>query len=77
MQRPLKLLARFEWFGPRRSGGWGWSPISWQGWLVMLVFLAAILWAASRRPPRLRILMVLVGAFIAICYITGGPPGMQ
>lgn len=29
------------WF-KRKRYGWGWSPCSWQGWLVTLVYLALI-----------------------------------
>jgi hypothetical protein len=34
-----------EWFAPKRYG-WGTGrPIAWQGWLVLLVFLAVVIGA--------------------------------
>ncbi len=30
------------WF-KRKKYGWGWSPCSWQGWLVTLVYVALII----------------------------------
>jgi hypothetical protein len=29
------------WFGPKRIG-WGWSPRSWEGWLVVGLSVAAV-----------------------------------
>lgn len=31
-----------EWFEPRH-GGWGWTPISWQGWALSLAFIVLAL----------------------------------
>ncbi len=31
------------WFGPKRSLGWGWSPISWEGWAVVAAVLIGLL----------------------------------
>lgn len=33
---------RAYWF-KRRRYGWGWFPVSWQGWLVVTVYLAVVL----------------------------------
>lgn len=29
--------------------GWGWTPVTWQGWLVILVYIALILALVSVR----------------------------
>ncbi len=34
------MITRRPWFVPKRHFGWGWSPASWQGWVVTLIFLA-------------------------------------
>lgn len=34
------------WF-KRKAFGWGWVPATWQGWLVTLVFLLAVLALAT------------------------------
>ena len=36
-----------EWFEPRR-GGWGWTPIRWQGWAITLAFIALALRTITR-----------------------------
>ncbi len=33
--RTTPLLGTKLWFGPRRHG-WGWRPMSWEGWAVVL-----------------------------------------
>ena len=31
------------WFGPKQVSGWGWSPVSWEGWLVVGGLVLALL----------------------------------
>src|ERR1035437_34282 len=33
------------WFRAKRYG-WGWYPVSWQGWATVLVFVALVVWVA-------------------------------
>ena len=71
------ILGKKVWFGPRGWGGWGWTPVSWEGWLVFAVGLGAIgvvivrYGEASARPAVLAITSVL----ILICWIKGTSPG--
>jgi hypothetical protein len=68
------------WFKGKRYG-WGWYPSSWQGWGVLLGFIALILWNSSHtdasgqtlRPFILENLLLVV-LLIVICYRTGEPP---
>jgi len=61
------------WFGPRRWLGWGWTPASWEGWAVFVVFAgAAIGLAAARLAP---LVSVAVAALLVVCYLKGTPPG--
>lgn len=30
------------WFR-RKSFGWGWQPVTWQGWVIMVVYLVVIM----------------------------------
>jgi hypothetical protein len=39
--RTEPLVGTKLWFGPR-DGGWGWEPISWQGRIVEVVYLLAM-----------------------------------
>ena len=33
------------WFKAKQYG-WGWYPASWEGWLVLAVYLIAVIWGA-------------------------------
>ncbi len=73
------------WF-KRRRYGWGWLPVTWQGWLTVAVFLALSLSAARLLPPKpqqpatselvsfLAILLGLTVALLAIGYAKGPAP---
>lgn len=68
------------WF-PAKKYGWGWgAPVTWQGWLVLLVFLGALTGGALYIDPKVSpvgyfaYVTVLGAAFIAVCYKTGEPP---
>jgi hypothetical protein len=39
------------WF-KRRRYGWGWVPVKWQGWLVLLGFIGIVFAAALRLPLK-------------------------
>ena len=47
------------WFGPKRVIGRGWSPYSWEGWLVQVAFLVLLIAAAVTLRGSARILAVL------------------
>jgi len=60
-----------EWFAPKRYGiGFG-LPISWQGWAVLIAYLAAVfaLAFAFRRNP-IQLIAALVPLTIAFLVIT-------
>lgn len=68
--------------------GWGWTPATWQGWLVMLVFIALIMLNAFRLDlytqsesdtifnfiPQTFILVIVL---LIICWIKGEKPRWQ
>ncbi|MEI6660365.1 MAG: PspC domain-containing protein [bacterium] len=75
------------WFR-RKSFGWGWTPCSAEGWLVMLVYLVGILkivlWAKyiqASGPDALCTLVMpfvlLTSILICICHIKGEDPKWQ
>lgn len=39
------------WF-KRRRYGWGWIPVSWQGWLTLVAFVGVVLWDALQLPSK-------------------------
>ena len=68
------------WF-PAKKYGWGWgAPVTWQGWMVVLVFLGALTGGALYIDPKATpvgyfvYVTVLAAAFIGVCYKTGEPP---
>jgi hypothetical protein len=63
-----------EWFAPKRYGIGSGLPISWQGWIVLLGFVALTVIIAvefGRRPMQLVAALVpLVVVFVMICART-------
>jgi hypothetical protein len=72
------IITKRPWFGPKRYYGWGWSPITWQGWLVTAVLGAVVIAAfryfgITRMAIRAEICAGLV--YFAIVLLTGTKPG--
>jgi hypothetical protein len=68
------------WF-PAKRYGWGWGvPQTWQGWLVIVCYLAlvaaGIVAIDPARSPASFVgyLMLLSMLLVAICWATGEPP---
>jgi len=67
------------WF-PAKRYGWGWGlPATWQGWVVMVCWLAAFTTGAIVLAPHhmaayLIFATVMAAVLIAICYAKGEPP---
>jgi len=68
------------WF-PAKRYGWGWGPpATWQGWVVLVVFVALIVTGPFLFPPQaelaayLAYVGVLTVAMIGICWLKGEPP---
>lgn len=73
-----------RWFAPKRYG-WGWTPVTWQGWLTVAAFvtlLAALPFYARSQAstPGDALLTAVSGGVILllamfwICFRTGGRP---
>ena len=60
-----------EWFAPKRFGYGSGLPISWQGWLVTVLFLILVVGAAILFSDRPIIFFgVLIPAMLALIIIT-------
>jgi len=68
--------------------GWGWTPVTWQGWAVTLVAIALIIANAIRlgkyNVPESEFAIYIVShtaiiiiILIAICYVKGEKPKWQ
>lgn len=71
------------WF-PAKRHGWGWGlPSAWQGWIVLLVYVAMIALLAWHVPPRIHPflfagLVVLASALLGwVCWAKGEPPSWR
>ena len=73
------MITKYPWFGPEHSFfGWGWTPITWQGWATTILFLAVILGARlvwGRGPRTLYVVLGAVVAFFGVILLTGTAPG--
>ena len=68
------------WFRAKRYG-WGWGlPVTWQGWIVLVAFIALIIAGRFLFPPKeqtgafVSYLLALIALFVAICWVKGEPP---
>jgi len=67
------------WF-PAKRFGWGWGlPATWQGWVVLIVWLGLTVTGGILIRPRHFVLfgafnIVMVGILTLICYLKGEPP---
>jgi hypothetical protein len=72
------MIVNHPWFGPKNGFGWGWTPVSWEGWVVIAIFLAVILGAMLFLRERSEILYVSAGAvmlLLGVILLTGTAPG--
>jgi hypothetical protein len=75
--RVTPLLGSKVWFGPRRYG-WGWSPVSWEGWAVMAAYVVGVLVVvplAARGTTAALALVGVTAALMAVCVVKGTAPG--
>ena len=76
---------RTLWFKARRYG-WGWTPITWQGWLTLLIYAAVVFGTSaivrgSNATDPITLALLTGVVFIAtctlltICVLKGEKPG--
>jgi hypothetical protein len=67
------------WFRAKRYG-WGWGlPGTWQGWAVLVLWVAAFILGRRYLVPHnvyahLAFALAMVGLLLSICYKKGEPP---
>ena len=68
------------WFR-RKLYGWGWTPCSWQGWLVILIWVILFIPAVSNLDREIYknylFIFLSIAVLIAICYKKGEKPKWQ
>ena len=74
----IRRITHKPWFGPKESVGWGWRVTSWQGAVVLGLFLLSMfVIIAFSRSTMLGALGALIASafFILVALYTGDPPG--
>ncbi len=70
----------------RKSYGWGWTPVTWQGWGITIVYVVILIvlsssvdWNNQKEIMLMFVLplIILTTAFIGIAYKTGEKPRWQ
>jgi len=68
------------WF-KRKLYGWGWTPVKWQGWLAVFIwvilFVFGILKMDHEWLKNLIFIFIFTGILIYICYKKGEKPKWQ
>ena len=72
------------WFKARLYG-WGWTPVKWQGWLVVVAYISSLVLLSSRTDSNSHLsadtffelivpFILLTAMLIAICFWKGEKP---
>ena len=73
------LLGTKLWFGPRGWSGFGWRPVSWEGWVVTatccLAIVAVVVRQATVGTDTGLWVLGIVLVTIAVCWLKGTSPG--
>ncbi len=89
MKEPVldqKDQPRSYWF-TAKTYGWGWTPATWQGWLVLLIYILAVAGCSLTIDKNSSVrevlflvvlpMILLTITLIRICYKTGEKPRWQ
>ena len=73
------MKTKNPWFGPKRWG-WGWRPVSWQGWVVILIYIIVVILIAKVANTigltKFYLAVIIATIVLAlIAYFTGSKPG--
>lgn len=67
------------WFRAKRYG-WGWTPLTWQGWAALAAFVALLVadWLVfpptKALPDYIGCVVGLTILLVAVCWLKGEPP---
>jgi hypothetical protein len=72
------MIPDYPWFGSTNGKGWGWVPVSWEGKLVFVAWMLALVAAYALMGKTRRFGWTVCGFVIAlflVCALTGTAPG--
>lgn len=68
------------WF-KRKLYGWGWTPVKWQGWVVIFIWMILFIFGMETMDhewlKNLVVLILITWLLIYICYKKGEKPKWQ
>ncbi|MGI8858518.1 MAG: hypothetical protein ACR2JW_22490 [Thermomicrobiales bacterium] len=73
----MKWQPTNRWFGPKILG-WGWRPLTWQGWLISVILIALLIGVrigVGKSALAFALMLVIIFIFALVALITGGRPG--
>lgn len=76
--RVTPLVGSKLWFGPRDDGlGWGWRPLSWEGYLVTVAYLVTVVGYTYLLHGDHGWLVIAGSTFalVVVCVLKGSTPG--
>lgn len=71
------MITKHPWFGPKRIG-WGWRPVSWEGWAITALSVAVVVAASivfGHTSMTIYVAIGAVAALVLVCLLTGSSPG--
>ncbi len=76
----LKDNPQHYWF-KRKLYGWGWTPVRWQGWVTILVYVLLVIPFSLKFGEKPRfffvVLFILTIFLLLVCYKKGEKPRWQ
>ena len=68
------------WF-KRKCYGYGWTPVTWQGWVVVIVWIAVFYFGVTKMDhewlKNLIIIIIMTATLFYVCYKKGERPRWQ
>jgi len=74
----MSRVTKKAWFGPKATIGWGWRPVSWEGWVATLLLAVLAIAAVNiwhRSTAGIVAVLALLAVFALLAWLTGDPPG--
>ncbi len=74
------MNAKKHWF-VRKRYGWGWTPATWEGWMVLAIWGALFYWSMRGVDhegwKNIAVGMLFTVVLILVCFKTGEKPKWQ
>ncbi|MFA6520492.1 MAG: hypothetical protein WCT44_02705 [Candidatus Paceibacterota bacterium] len=62
------MIGKHEWFRRRKYTGWGFTPVTWQGWIYVAISILPLVLLTSFPPiSQTRIVLIVIWALIVSC----------